>query len=378
MKRTAYLNINHEDILQSIRWFLTAALKTGEIDAVLVPGRRDDGRSIMPFLVSDPSQLESADPLSPAFALSSAKQVSRLTHRPSGKKIAAVLRPCEIRALIELVKLKQADLDPVLIISVDCLGAYTNKDWMGLSETGGKDMPYGDPARFIKQQLAHQDADVAPACRVCVNPVSDHADIRLGLFGMDVSRRLLIESSTQKGSDLMELLSLDSCTEPEDRKKRISDFVTKRNEKRDAMFKNTSEKTDSLGKLDRYFEHCVNCYNCRVACPVCYCRECVFNTDVFDHDPYQYMIWARRKGALKLPADTLFFHLTRLAHMSVSCVGCGQCSNACPSGIPVMELFSLVAGDVQAAFDYRAGNDPGQALPLSEFKEKEFPDVVGV
>jgi hypothetical protein len=43
-----------------------------------------------------------------------------------------------------------------------------------------------------------------------------------------------------------------------------------------------------------------------------------------------------------------------------------------------MELFTLVARDVQAAFEYRAGQDPGQALPLSEFKEKEFLDVVGV
>jgi len=81
---------------------------------------------------------------------------------------------------------------------------------------------------------------------------------------------------------------------------------------------------------------------------------------------------------MKLPADTLFFHLTRLAHMSLSCVGCGQCSNACPNDIPVMELFALVAGDAQAAFDYQAGKNPDQALPLSEFKEKELLDVAGI
>ena len=115
-----------------------------------------------------------------------------------------------------------------------------------------------------------------------------------------------------------------------------------------------------------------------MACPVCYCKECVFNTDVFDHDSYQYMAWAQSKGVLKLPVDTLFFHITRLAHMSLSCVGCGQCSNACPNDIPVMELFALVAGDSQAAFDYRAGCDPDEALPLSEFKENELSDAVGI
>jgi formate dehydrogenase subunit beta len=123
---------------------------------------------------------------------------------------------------------------------------------------------------------------------------------------------------------------------------------------------------------------CVNCYNCRVACPVCYCRECVFVTDVFDHDPAQYFGWAKRKGALKMPTDTLFYHLTRLAHMSTACVGCGQCSNACPNGIPVMELFRTVAHRTQAAFDYRAGVDVDQKPPLTEFKEKEFEEIVGI
>jgi formate dehydrogenase (coenzyme F420) beta subunit len=378
MTSTACLHIENGDILQSIQGLLTLVMEKGGIEAVLVPKRRDNGHSIMPFLINDPAQCKEADPLSPVFALNAAKQVSKLTHRPSGKKIAAVLRPCEIRALIELVKLKQADLSQVVLISIDCLGAYTNKDWARANESMKDEETYEDPAHFIEQQLMHQDEALAQACKVCDHPVSDHADIRIGLFGMDTSRQLLITSTTRAGSDLMDALSLEPCSEPEDRQERINDFISKRLEKRDMLFKDTAEKTDSLEKLDRYFARCINCYNCRVACPVCYCKECVFNTDVFDHDPYQYLVWARRKGAVKLPADTLFFHLTRLAHMSLSCVGCGQCSNACPNDIPVMELFTLVAKDVQTAFDYRAGKDPDQAMPLSEFKEKELFDVVGI
>lgn len=378
MTSTACLQIENENILQSIQGFLTAVLEKGGIEAVLVPKRRDNGYSIMPFLVNDPRQFNGADPLSPVFALNAARQVSKLTHRPSGKKIAAVLRPCEIRALIELVKLKQADLSQVVLISIDCLGAYSNKEWARVIESQENNKPYEDPAHFIRQQLTHQDTALARACTVCEHPVSEHADIRLGLFGMDISRQLLIESTSSAGADLMDALPLESCSEPEDRRERIRAFVAKRSKKREMLFTDTGEKTDSLEKLNRYFERCVNCYNCRVACPVCYCKECVFNTDVFDHDPYQYLAWARKKGAMKLPADTLFFHLTRLAHMSLSCVGCGQCSNACPNDIPVMELFALVAGDAQAAFDYQAGKNPDQALPLSEFKEKELLDVAGI
>jgi formate dehydrogenase subunit beta len=89
------------------------------------------------------------------------------------------------------------------------------------------------------------------------------------------------------------------------------------------------------------------------------------------------MKWAMRKGAIKMPTDTVFYHLTRLAHMSTACIGCGQCSNACPNGIPVMELFRTIAGATQKAFDYEPGRDLDEAPPLSVFREREFPEVTG-
>jgi formate dehydrogenase subunit beta len=144
------------------------------------------------------------------------------------------------------------------------------------------------------------------------------------------------------------------------------------------MFVKTRAATENLEKLSSYFATCVNCYNCRVACPVCYCKECVFVTDVFNHDPSQYLQWANRKGLIKMPTDTLFFHLTRLAHMSTACVGCGQCSNACPNDIPVMELFRTVANTAQQAFGYQAGDHIEQKPPLSVFCEDEFSEVVGI
>lgn len=144
------------------------------------------------------------------------------------------------------------------------------------------------------------------------------------------------------------------------------------------MMEKTRLAVSDIVRTASYFSSCVNCYNCRVACPVCYCKECVFVTDVFTHEPFQYLSWAERSGALKLPTDTLFYHLTRLAHMSTACVGCGQCSNACPNGIPVMEVFRTIAHDTQKAFDYLAGRDPREAPPLSVFRESEFPEVVGM
>ena len=64
--------------------------------------------------------------------------------------------------------------------------------------------------------------------------------------------------------------------------------------------------------------------------------------------------------------------------MSTSCVGCGQCTNACPNDIPVMELFRTVSYHTQNAFEYEAGRSIEDDLPLSVFREDELAEVVGI
>jgi formate dehydrogenase subunit beta len=66
-----------------------------------------------------------------------------------------------------------------------------------------------------------------------------------------------------------------------------------------------------------------------------------------------------------------------MAHMSTACIGCGQCSNACPNNIPVMEIFRTVAGFTQKAFQYQAGRSVDDEPPLSTFREGEFREITG-
>jgi formate dehydrogenase subunit beta len=334
---------------------------------------------VMPMLVTDPDRLTGVDPLAPAFAINAAKIVARLTRKPMGGKIAAVMRPCEIRAFIELVKLKQGRTENLIIIGIDCLGAYRNRDYFSWV---GEDI--GEATKkFYTHVLSGKGAaldgvEPAPACQACEFPVAAGADISVGLFGVDTSQRILIQPRTSEGENLFGRLQLTETEEPLSRKKIIDKLIAERTEFRENMFTETHAATDNLEKLTAYLANCVNCYNCRVACPVCYCRECVFVTDVFDHEPSQYLRWAEKKGVVKMPTDTVFYHITRLAHISTACVGCGQCSNACPNDIPVMELFRTIAQGTQQAFDYEAGKSIEQEPPLAVFHEKEFDEVVGI
>jgi len=379
MAIAAKIVVKDNDILGALRGFFEDVLKIGDIKAILVPQLLPMRNMVMPTLVTDPDCLTGVDPLAPAFPMNAANIVSRLTRKPMGAKIAAVMRPCEIRAFVELVKLNQGRTDDVILIAIDCLGAFQNRDYF---QYAGENMTESS-IRFYQNTLSGKTAgmeggDLSPACKACEYPVDANADIQIGLLGVEVDDYLLVQSQTDDGTNILNQLNLPEVAEPATRQDAIRSLIDRRMNYRDDMFNKTRQATDSVEKMTAYFASCVNCYNCRVACPVCYCKECVFVTDVFNHDPAQYLRWASRKGIIKMPTDTAFYHITRMAHMSTACVGCGQCSNACPNDIPVMELFRTIAQDTQKAFDYEAGRSIEDDPPLSVFREDEFAEVVGI
>ncbi len=376
--------------VQALQNLLARLLADEEIAAVFTPRHLPARGAVMPSLITDPAMLESADPISPSFPLNSARQLSRLTRGDVEGKILAVMRPCEIRGFIELVKLNQGSLHNVVLAGIDCLGAFDNAGFRSYLGSSGEEAGPRSTAAFLAKAAAGDfDAAVnghltlARACQVCEHPAPDYADIVIGLYGADLTRELLVFSATAQGEALLNRMAetLEPLPNQETamaaREKALQERITDRIQRRDAMFEKTREATATPALLAEYLSGCVNCYNCRVACPVCFCKECVFVTDVFDHEPWQYLGWARQKGVLRMPTDTMFYHLTRMAHMSTACVGCGQCSNACPNDIPIMELFRTVADRTQQAFGYSAGKDPQERPPLAVFQEKELSEVTG-
>jgi formate dehydrogenase subunit beta len=376
MTTTVKIDVTEQNPLKSLRELCRALLQVDDIKALLVPQHLTSKNMAMPTLVADPDQLDRVDPLSPAFPMNAAKLVAKLTRKPMGGKLIAVLRPCEIRAYVELVKLKQGYPKEVILIGVDCLGAMSNQSYFAYA---GED-PLGATHRFYTLYAESKETDpkLAAACKVCDHPVANSADLQIGILGLDPRQALLLKALSPEGETLVQTLGFETVDEPPERPKAIQTLIRRRVAERDRMFAKTQAATADLAKLNGYFAACVNCYNCRVACPVCYCRECVFVTDVFEHDPFQYLKWATRKGIIKMPTDTVFYHLTRAAHMSTACVGCGQCSNACPNDISVMELFRTVAHRTQQAFEYEAGRNIQEEPPLAVFQEQEYAEVVGI
>jgi ferredoxin len=49
------------------------------------------------------------------------------------------------------------------------------------------------------------------------------------------------------------------------------------------------------------------------------------------------------------------WHITRAFHLAGRCVGCGECTRACPAGIDLHLLNMSLAQAAQEHFGYRAG-----------------------
>lgn len=345
------------------------------VEAVMLPVRQPHGDVVAQALVTDPARLADADPFAPIALSNAGKMTASLTAQPTGKPVAAVLRSCEVRAYLELVKLRQGQPDELLLIGLDCLGRYENGDFRDLTAKGMTTEAF--LAGAAAGETTREGVDLAPACALCERPVADAVDLRLCVLGGDAASAITLEAVSEKGAEAAAKLGLAECAEPQERARAVKKLVAARTTAKEARFAEFEAQTNDLSGLADAVAGCIGCYNCRVACPVCYCRECVFVTDTFRHESEKYLLWSAKWGQIQMPTDRVMFHLTRMLHMSALCVGCGQCSSACPNDVPVMELFRTVAARTQARFEYTPGLSLDDPQPLAVFHAEEFGEVTG-
>ena len=135
------------------------------------------------------------------------------------------------------------------------------------------------------------------------------------------------------------------------------------------------QEVEGPENMAKALENCLNCHNCMRVCPICFCQECYFESSAFRAEGDRFLVRAGRRQGLCLPADTLLFHLGRMSHMSVSCVSCGACEDACPADVPVSLLFSLVGRSTQGLFEYLPGRDASEPVPYLHYEREEFQEM---
>ena len=351
-------------INEKILDLLKNALDKGYFDAILIPSIVPAGDSYAYLLIKDKSLLEGASPLPPIMPVQGGKVLDKLTRLGKGEhKIAAVMRPCEIRAAIELFKLKQTNLENITFISTDCPGAIPLSDHLKNQAKSEDD---------FKNALDTWESDaVREVCKICHRFSMIGADFHIGLLGTKTGNISLIPNS-EKGENLLDSLGVTYEDDVSGWEEKVKEKEKERQETRENVQKEFMLKTGGHDNLLETFSTCITCHNCMRVCPICYCRQCYFDSEALSLPPENYLTRAERKGSIKFPPDTLLFHLGRMSHMVFSCVSCGACEDACPVSLPVSQVFGLVGDRVQKVFNYVPGASIEDPLPILVYEEEEL------
>jgi len=284
--------------------------------------------------------------LNPMFGINGALYLRRLFSKGTG--IILMLRPCEIRAYTELVKLNQIEKENIIAVSIDCPGTVSLKQ-------GFDDMP--TEALQIVEYLK-SPGRMRWACEVCREKrgVVGDAGIRIDKNGI-----FWAFSYTERGETLLSLLEGEIKEAPAEML--ISES------------KEPNKFNTDMEEFSKDFSKCIMCKNCRDMCPVCYCIDCVFNGDEYLPKGDALINKIFRIGSSVMPQGKELFHMIRMFHVSQTCVGCGSCEEACPQGIPLTKYFKGTSERLQGMFSYISGRSPDEEIPYLTFLEDELEDA---
>jgi ferredoxin len=113
------------------------------------------------------------------------------------------------------------------------------------------------------------------------------------------------------------------------------------------------------------FSRCLKCYACRAACPLCYCSRCTVECN----QPQWIPVPAHDLGNLE-------WNVMRAMHLAGRCVNCGDCSRACPAGIPLFLLNQKLISEVFVNFNSRSGMAAKADNAMSTFKPNDAEDFI--
>jgi formate dehydrogenase subunit beta len=372
---------------------LKFALESKMVDAVLAIKARDGDRyDGVPMLITDPEAvIETAGSLhcvSPNFA----RFLKEYVNGAFDMKIAVVCKPCDARAIIELAKRAQINMDNLTLIGLNCTGTLPSV----ASKQMFREEFEVNPADIIREDLEEgkliitlkdgtekqKDLDELEQkgygrrenCRRCDINIPIMADIACGKWGTDGKKATFIEVCSEKGSDFIEKaieagyikVEKPDSAAIESRKKRNEEEISlarKWQEKDFASLRDMSTE-EKFNYWHGQFSRCIKCYGCRDACPICYCKDCILEAD---------------RGIVapgEIPPD-IMFPMVRSVHVMDSCVNCGQCQDACSMDLPLARFIFMLNRELAEIFKNEPGMDVNAPIPLKSVTDEEL-TVAGV
>jgi len=363
---TKALKIN-KNVEQGILELLKFLLNKGKVKGIFTLKRMGKDGSVAYSLITKPDELKDAVPLFSLMPVNAGKLLSRFSLKGSSSEpVVAVVRPCELRAFIELVKLEQGSLENIFFISSTCGGVHP----IDMSIDGSVEKNLSKYWDAVKK--GEIPTELRPACRSCDEFIPYTADMTIDLIGNDnIDKQCTIFLNTKNGEELAKGMD-GEFLEKEISKEKIDKFRGKREAEKKKLFDEIGTKTKGLDGLIDIFGKCIGCHGCMRVCPICYCKLCEFESTDSEYKPSSYESELEKRGALRVPPGVVYFQIGRLDHITLSCVGCGACEDVCPVDIPISIIFKKIGESVQKLFDYVPGRNVEEKIPLTTFEKEEF------
>jgi formate dehydrogenase subunit beta len=372
---------------------LKYALESKRVDAVLAVRARNANRyDGVPAFITDPDEVITTAGSLHCASVNIPRCLKEYLDGASAIKIAVPCKPCDARAIIELAKRTQINLENLLLIGLNCTGTIAPVTAKMMLEHEFKIDPFVVVAEEIeddklcitmkngetgKMDLAALEAKGygrRENCRRCEIAIPTMADIACGKWGSTERKATFIEVCSEKGCEFIRgavesgSIKVEAPTaEALNSRKHKNDAaaaLAKTWQAKDAAELKATGMDTRFAYWSQQFSQCIKCYGCRDSCPICYCQHCSLEAD-------RDMIPG---GEI---APSIMFPMIRTAHVMDSCINCGQCQDACPMEIPLTRLIYMLNKDLGEIFGYTPGMDPGTPPPLRTMKDEEL-DISGV
>jgi formate dehydrogenase (coenzyme F420) beta subunit len=240
--------------------------------------------------------------------------------------IGVVVKGCDLRSIVALIKERQVIRENLVLIGVPCQGMIDRRK---VEEEAGEEIAEysetDDGTLTVKgksgKEYSFQKGDVMQlACVECRFPMPENTDY-------------MVEGEAKQAGD--------------GGYARIAEFEKLPHEERWAYFEKELSK-------------CIRCNACRQACPTCWCKECFA-----EHTDLKWI------GVGNELSDAMVFQITRIFHQAGRCVECDACYNACPMGIDLRTYTKKMVKDVEEVFNYLPNFDTETLPPLATYSEQD-------
>lgn len=348
---------------------LKFALESGEVDAVLAVKKGVDLYDAQPVLITEPEGISECAGSLHCGTLLMPKIIKKYLNGAKDMKIAVTMKGCDAKALYELAKRQQVNLDNLITIGLNCGGSVSpmqarvmiqEKFGLNPDDIVKEEIDKGQFIVITKDgehkgikidELEEEGYGRRANCQRCKTKIPRQCDLACGNWGVigdKAGKATFVEVCSGKGADLVTKASGKAIetTVPAGPalgiRSKVENAMFKLGDKcRNEQFDKLGEGKERLNYIIEQTSRCIKCYQCIENCPICYCVECSTKKP--------YLV---ESGVVNPP---FMFHLIRYSHIADSCVNCGQCQELCAMDIPNALYMHALQMEMQDMFGYEPG-----------------------